>query len=233
MLFDRNQLRFAAVWTGGYLNHSNRRFGLLNTPTPAGSVIFSTSSGSGWANPAGKWENPHSPMAPLPKEWAKFKGMYLDGKKTVLRYSVGKTEILESPELESVKGWTVVTRSLDIAPSDTGLRGLVLEFAPGQINRIQKINERLLFVYPRKGMGSMIIVYAVGNVPLEVHDNSRIEMSILAGKERRRVKLLMASRTEEFQQELTSRFEKWNLLPIFNCSARAGPALDPADRHAR
>ena len=113
-------------------------------------------------------------MAPLPKEWAKFKGMYLDGKKTVLRYSVGKTEILESPELESVKGWTVVTRSLDIAPSETGLRGLVLEFAPVEINRIQKINERSSLRVSSEGDGSMIIVYAVGNVPLEVHDNSRI-----------------------------------------------------------
>src|SRR5436305_9285133 len=32
VLFDRNQLRFAAAWTGGFLNISDRRFGLLNTP---------------------------------------------------------------------------------------------------------------------------------------------------------------------------------------------------------
>src|SRR5262249_51465650 len=36
VLFDRGQLRLAAGWTGGYLHHSDRRFGLLNTPEPAG-----------------------------------------------------------------------------------------------------------------------------------------------------------------------------------------------------
>lgn len=33
-LFDRASGNWAATWTGGYLNHSNRRFALLNTPTP-------------------------------------------------------------------------------------------------------------------------------------------------------------------------------------------------------
>ena len=32
-IFDRALLRFATGWTDGYLQHSNRRFGLLNTPT--------------------------------------------------------------------------------------------------------------------------------------------------------------------------------------------------------
>src|SRR5262249_32394878 len=36
VLFDRNQLRLAAGWVAGFLHHSDRRFGLLNTPTPAG-----------------------------------------------------------------------------------------------------------------------------------------------------------------------------------------------------
>ena len=31
VLFDRCQMRFAAGWTGKYLNHSSTRFGLLNT----------------------------------------------------------------------------------------------------------------------------------------------------------------------------------------------------------
>jgi hypothetical protein len=53
VLFDRNQLRMAAGWTGGYLNHSDRRFGLLNTPTPAGKLLFSTKSEAGWADPDG------------------------------------------------------------------------------------------------------------------------------------------------------------------------------------
>ena len=44
VIFDRNQLRWAAGWTGGYLKHSDRRFGLLNTPTPDGKMGHSTPS---------------------------------------------------------------------------------------------------------------------------------------------------------------------------------------------
>ena len=77
MLFDRNQLRFAAAWTGGFLNHSSRRFGLLNTPTPNGQDGVQTSSLAGWADEKGNFESTYPPTAPLPKEWAKFKGLYL------------------------------------------------------------------------------------------------------------------------------------------------------------
>src|SRR5262249_6015340 len=69
VLFDRNQLRWAAGWTGGYLRHSDRRFGLLNTPAPAGPLAFATTTGLGWANPAGTWDNPHPATAPLPRQW--------------------------------------------------------------------------------------------------------------------------------------------------------------------
>src|SRR6266545_5408775 len=40
VVFDRCTLRLAAAWTGGFLNHSDRRFGLINTPTPKGDLVF-------------------------------------------------------------------------------------------------------------------------------------------------------------------------------------------------
>ena len=54
VLFDRNQLRFAAGWTGGFLNHVDRRFGLLNTPTPAGDDAVRTTRAPGWADREGQ-----------------------------------------------------------------------------------------------------------------------------------------------------------------------------------
>src|SRR5262249_7411387 len=44
LLFDRNQFRMACAWTGAFLNHSDRRFALLNTPTPAGNIVVATCS---------------------------------------------------------------------------------------------------------------------------------------------------------------------------------------------
>src|SRR4051812_8910499 len=79
-VFDRNTLRLSAAWTGGFLNHSDRRFGLLNTPTPKGEMQFATAPGPGWADPKGKWETTEKRFtAPLPKEWAKYRGLYVHG----------------------------------------------------------------------------------------------------------------------------------------------------------
>src|SRR5262249_39833535 len=85
VVFDRNDLRLGAGWTGGFLSHSDRRFGLLNTPTPAGAVTFATPGGPGWAGPKG-WTCPHPATAPLPAEWGRYRGLYLHGKRVVLAY---------------------------------------------------------------------------------------------------------------------------------------------------
>src|SRR5262245_19164918 len=68
VLFDRNQCRLAAGWTGSYLKHGDRRFGLMNTPEPAGTMVFASGEGPGWADPDGKWESKHSPTTPLPRQ---------------------------------------------------------------------------------------------------------------------------------------------------------------------
>ena len=88
VLFDRNQLRMACGWTGKYLNHSDRRFGLLNTPTPAGDVAFTTWGGPGWASDEGKWDSPNAPTTPLPAKWGSYHGIYVPGQARLLSYSV-------------------------------------------------------------------------------------------------------------------------------------------------
>jgi hypothetical protein len=55
VLFDRARLRLAAGWTGGWVKHSDKRFGFLNTPTPVGQMIFTTGDSAGWASTAGGW----------------------------------------------------------------------------------------------------------------------------------------------------------------------------------
>src|SRR3954453_11276668 len=69
VLFDRGQLRLAAGWTGDYLKHSSARFGLLNTPTPAGRLVFTTGSDAGWESPSGWFETKERATVPLPREW--------------------------------------------------------------------------------------------------------------------------------------------------------------------
>ncbi|MFO0844044.1 MAG: DUF6797 domain-containing protein [Gemmataceae bacterium] len=123
VIFDRNQLRLAAAWTGGYLQHSDRRFGLLNTPTPVeGSrMLMTTPSQAGWAGPDGTWRTKPPATLPLPHEWGRFEGMYLHGKRVVLEYKVGDAWVLESPWLETIGGKEVLTRSFEVGPSKKAL----------------------------------------------------------------------------------------------------------------
>jgi hypothetical protein len=96
-VFDRSTCQLAAAWAGGYLAHSDRRFGLLNTPTPVGKMVFAAMSGPGWANPDGDWMPPRGRFtAPLPKEWVKFDGHSVHGDRVMWSYRIGGVPILET-----------------------------------------------------------------------------------------------------------------------------------------
>jgi hypothetical protein len=131
VLFDRCQMRYAAGWTGAYLVHSDKRFGLLDTPRPAGEIVFATAPGLGWANPDGNWNDPHPPTAPLPADWAKFRGLHLHGKHAVLEYTVGGVAVLDSPWVETRDGLTLLTRTLEVGPSEKPLTLRVCD-TPGE-----------------------------------------------------------------------------------------------------
>ncbi len=127
MLFDRNQLRVAAVWTGGFLNHSSRRFGLLNTPTPAGTIAFGTSALFGWANDQHSFDRSDSPMCPLPPNQARFRSIHYHNFQVLLRYDVYGAQIMESYQLNHQKDYSIFNRYLHIEKSSKNLRCLIAE----------------------------------------------------------------------------------------------------------
>lgn len=125
LIFDRNQLRWAAGWTGAYLNHSDRRFGLLNTPTPAGKMAFAT-TGPGWTGPNEAFASTHPTTAPLPTAWGRYKGLSLHGKRAVVSYEVNGCEVRESPWVETVGGHQAIVRTVEVGPTK-GVVGLLLD----------------------------------------------------------------------------------------------------------
>ncbi len=116
-IFDRSTMRFAAGWTGGYLQHSNRRFGLLNTPTapPNAKMILSTASAAGWADAKG--QIPLVAKATIPADNMRYRGHYLNGETVVFAYSVNGTDILDT--IETVGASFV--RTIHIAAHDKPL----------------------------------------------------------------------------------------------------------------
>src|SRR5262249_42049815 len=127
--YDADLLRVSLSWTGGYLNFGNY-MKEINHPQPpqvAGTPAFGTKPGPGWAN-GGSFIDPRSQrQGPLPRDWAKYRGLYLHGDDVVLSYSVGDCAVLEMPGVESQEGATVFTRSFQLSRSLQPLTLLVAE----------------------------------------------------------------------------------------------------------
>jgi type 1 glutamine amidotransferase len=188
VLFDRNQLSFAAAWTGGFLNHSDRRFGLLNTPTPNGTMVFSTSSLAGWADEKGNFESKAPPTAPLPKEWGRFIGTYLKGDQTVLSYLVGRTEVRESMVLTRSPKRVGLTRVFEIGPCDRELKALVLEPPAGaELSSKDGVVEIGIAADAQKFRA---VTHGPGT--LDIDHNKRVILSFPASREFRRVTLIVS-----------------------------------------
>ncbi len=128
MIFDTDTLRAAAAWNANvaaslrdadsespsdsatnFIDWQGIQFNGAHGvhPRVVGQTAFANSTGPGWANPASGEFLDDSRVkgrdgkryGPLPREWAKFRGLYHHGQQVVFSYSVGTTEVLESPRL--------------------------------------------------------------------------------------------------------------------------------------
>lgn len=125
--FDTELLRYAAGWTGGFLDLSNTHLTSYKGSREAligGPPQFQTRPVRGCSQ-TGEFNDPR-PLAagPLPREMGRWKGFFRHGEQIILNYTVGDSEILELPGSEIRDGKTVFTRTIEIS---TGAKPL--EFA--------------------------------------------------------------------------------------------------------
>jgi len=147
--FDTDTLRGAGAWTGGWMQTKGVAFDGKHGPNPGpavgAKVYFETNPGPGWSHhdsfketralpkgPAGVMSK--IPLGPLPREHAKYQGLYLHGDRVVFAYSVGEADILESAEMENVGGAWVLSRSFTVVKGelDSSVRLLDLPYG-GQV----------------------------------------------------------------------------------------------------
>ena len=115
VVYDLDTLRLSAAWSGDFLEFGNTLTKIEWPPPPAvkGSVVFETVPGPGWADQAGKLDDPRvRQQGPLPKDWVHHSGLYVNGDQVVLRYTVGSTEVLETPGFEAPEGQPIFIRTL-------------------------------------------------------------------------------------------------------------------------
>jgi len=95
--FDTELLRVSAGWTGGYIDWAGTAFNESHGvgPNAVGNFQFATTRNPGWSKD-GKFEDPRKEKdGPLPADWAKYKGLFLNGEKVIFSYSVGDCNVLE------------------------------------------------------------------------------------------------------------------------------------------
>ena len=137
-LFDTELLRATGAWTGGWLKLKGVVFDGAHGPNPTApkdaAIFFGTAANTpGWSK-GGEFQDPRAlpkgprksevekgaphfsdvPLGPLPQDWAKYEGLYVSGDRVVFAYTVGAAKLLESPDLETVEGAAVISRTFNV-----------------------------------------------------------------------------------------------------------------------
>ena len=117
--YDLDLCRMAGAWTGKFTTPMN----LMSRgefPTAMGEVVFTTGSVAGFISGEAKapWKDPRpEPFGPLPQGQARFKGFYVNGDKTILKWDVGGTEVLEMPGFEMKDRVPIFLRDFEVKRS--------------------------------------------------------------------------------------------------------------------
>jgi glucose/arabinose dehydrogenase len=119
--FDTDLLRYAAGWTGDWLDLSKTHMTTMKgdvCPAVAGKLTFMTnmtpgvSHGGSLADPRTNPGHPH--LGPLPREWAHYSGLYVSGDRIVLAYTAGGGSVLELPGAAKAGDATLFTRTFRV-----------------------------------------------------------------------------------------------------------------------
>jgi hypothetical protein len=252
VLFDEDLLRYSAAWTGPQIidwrsvvfDGSHRTW-----PSVVGDEVFGTLMIPGWAkdgsfaDPRTRYPStdydPQPPhwqnrgYGPLPHDWARYKGLYLNGQRVVLSYTVGGTGVLDSPGWREAPrlGDGVFTRTLNIEKSSADLVLEVLEHPTGG-GGVTSLDGRAPLAATGAALDSLVIlgrpvakpakndhalaiasIGAIGAMAWEVRDSHGLRLHVPAAATPARVQLLIARVTD-------------TNLPDFSTAVRCAAAPD-------
>jgi len=132
MLYDSDLLGCSVGWMGGFIDWRGIAFdGRHNAHASiTGTQTFANPIGPGWVSPKRQWADDvrvkgldNKPYGPLPRDWAHYKGLYVNGNRVVLSYTVGARGVFESPSLH---GNDVFIRNLHIAPGTSEIMAQIV-----------------------------------------------------------------------------------------------------------
>ncbi len=142
-VFDFDTLRMAAAWRGNeFIDYNGINFNGQHAvhPRVTGTIEFANPAGPGWARPGtDSFDDPRMTgrdgrhYGPLPREWARYRGMFYFGNQTVVSYTVGTASVLEMQS--EIPGTSpLFARHFEIGPRDYDLL-MQVAHVPGMTNR--------------------------------------------------------------------------------------------------
>jgi hypothetical protein len=180
MLFDTELLRMAAGWTGNYIDTRGVAFDGSHGSHPAiiGDQKFGMRQLPGWANGKGEFTDPRAePFGPLPEEWCRWDGLYVNGMKVVLSYTVLGTKIHEVPGTQVHSGEVVFTRTFQTRKARANLTAILAEVEGAQA----RVEGDTLTLTAGTNVTVIRLAGAPKGIGLEVADNSRALLKIAKG----------------------------------------------------
>lgn len=138
MVYDHDTMRLAAATTGSFIDWKGIALDGSHGSHPSltGTPHAINPAGPGWASPAGSWDDSRPrgrdnlPYGPLPREWATYQGLFLQGDKAVIATTVNGTRVLESPGWLDMADTPVFIRTLNVAAA---AKPLLLRVAPDTV----------------------------------------------------------------------------------------------------
>lgn len=135
VVFDADTMRLAGGWTDDGLILDGLPFtgGHGTFPKHEGDPTFRLQAMPGWAKGdslADPREGQYPPLGSLPKDWAHYTGLFVNGDHVTLSYTVGKSKVLETPSLIANDKGPIIVRSLEIERDGTPLTLALCDVLP-------------------------------------------------------------------------------------------------------
>lgn len=176
VVYDLDTMRMAVAWSGPFLEFGNTLTKIEWPPPPTvkgTNIVLETAMGPGWADKAGSLADPRDrQQGPLPKDWAHYEGLYINGDQVVLKYTVDGTEVLETPAVDET-GFTRTIQFTDKA------RDVALVIAAGGSSSAPTVVVGDPFVsYLHLADGSTLAISGVG-LPMKSEISTQADGTIL------------------------------------------------------
>ena len=181
--FDADLMRFSAGWTGGFLDLAKTNIGDLKGTDPAtiqGALKFSTAIAPGWAKNESFSDPRVAAQGPLHAAWAHYKGLFLNGDKVVLSYTVGDVDVLELPDVIAKDGQDVFTRTIRVGKSAAPMSVLICDVPQAVSVPSEGVAQKGMAALENGSVTAALIIGETQGAALAILDNSRIVLRLPA-----------------------------------------------------